>query len=86
MGLCYIFRGCMFVCKLTRRGLCKDVGQYLGLMEHEETFSWGNNNLFLVAYAIAEAEDKHSWEMFLELLSDDLGCITSTLTWVHELS
>lgn len=44
----------------------------------------GNNNLYPVAYAVVEAENKDSWAWFLELLVRDLGSATESLTWVHE--
>jgi len=33
----------------------------------------GNDQIFPIAYAIVEVENKDSWRWFLELLIDDLG-------------
>ncbi|XP_057247113.1 uncharacterized protein LOC130589662 [Beta vulgaris subsp. vulgaris] len=44
----------------------------------------GNNNLFPVAWAIVEAENKDTWQWFLELLVKDLGSVTEHVTWLHE--
>lgn len=44
----------------------------------------GNNNLFLIAWAIIEVEDKDSWSWFLDLLTSDLGSISQSITWVYE--
>ena len=44
----------------------------------------GNNNLFPIAWAVAEVENKDSWTWFLDLLTKDLGIVTEHITWVHE--
>lgn len=35
----------------------------------------GNNKIYLIAYAIVEAETKDSWEWFINILMEDLESI-----------
>lgn len=35
----------------------------------------GNDDMFLIAYAVVEAETKDSWSWFLSILIDDIGSI-----------
>ncbi|KAL5708733.1 hypothetical protein ACHQM5_019499 [Ranunculus cassubicifolius] len=48
------------------KGFCK--GQLLTVVGRD-----GNNNMFLVSWAVVESENKDSWGWFLKLLMEDLG-------------
>lgn len=43
----------------------------------------GNNNIFLVAWAVVETDNVDTWTWFLELLVKDLESVAYTITWVH---
>lgn len=44
----------------------------------------GNNNIFPVAWAIVEVENKETWTWFLELLVADLGSVSESITFMLE--
>ncbi|XP_056692339.1 uncharacterized protein [Spinacia oleracea] len=44
----------------------------------------GNNNIFPVAWAVVETEDRDTWTWFLELLVKDIESVKDAVTWVHE--
>ncbi|KAI0495495.1 hypothetical protein KFK09_021796 [Dendrobium nobile] len=77
--------GFLFGCRpLISLDACHLKSNYLGVLLSANSVD-GNNGLFTIAYAVVEAESKHSWSWFLKNMGETIGTNLSTLSFISDM-
>ncbi|PKU59816.1 hypothetical protein MA16_Dca027652 [Dendrobium catenatum] len=63
---------------------CHLKSKYLGVLLSANCLD-ANNGLYTLAYAVAEAESKKSWEWFMRNLSESFGCEVPHLAFISDM-
>ncbi|XP_020682036.2 uncharacterized protein LOC110099280 [Dendrobium catenatum] len=77
--------GFLYGCKpLISLDACHLKSKYLGVLLSANSVD-GNNGLFTIAFAVVEAESKHSWSWFLKNMVETIGSNLSTLSFISDM-
>ncbi|PKU67989.1 hypothetical protein MA16_Dca007024 [Dendrobium catenatum] len=77
--------GFLYGCRpLISLDACHLKSKYLGVFLSANSVD-GNNGLFTIAFAVIEAESKHSWSWFLKNMVESIGSNLSTLSFISNM-